>query len=108
MSTELRPYQREFLMSFADGEPHRIADRTVSPAANLIRREMLAYTGKPSMYRLTPYGRSALGLDPEVALPEKEPLTPEREILTKVVEDYDRRREHWWGRFLLWLLRKTT
>jgi phage terminase large subunit GpA-like protein len=30
------------------------------------------------------------------------------EILAKVVADYDRRRQHWWGRFLLWLLRKTT
>jgi hypothetical protein len=29
-------------------------------------------------------------------------------ILRKVVEDYDRRRAHWWGRLLLWLLRKTT
>jgi hypothetical protein len=41
-------------------------------------------------------------------VPEKPELTPEREILHLVVEDYDRRREHWWGRFLLWLLRKTT
>lgn len=33
----------------------------------------------------------------------------EREaILKAALEDYDRRREHWWGRFLLWLLRKTT
>ena len=33
----------------------------------------------------------------------------ERErVLRLVVEDYDRRREHWWGRCLLWLLRKTT
>jgi len=30
------------------------------------------------------------------------------QILRQVVEDYDRRRERWWGRFLLWLLRKTT
>ena len=30
------------------------------------------------------------------------------EILRQIVEDYDRRRAHWWGRFLLWLLRKTT
>lgn len=35
-------------------------------------------------------------------------LTPEQEILRRAIEDYDRRREHWWGRFLLWLLRKTT
>lgn len=30
------------------------------------------------------------------------------EILRQVVADYDRRRSHWWGRLLLWLLRKTT
>jgi len=30
------------------------------------------------------------------------------EILRLVVEDYDRRMESRWGRFLLWLLRKTT
>lgn len=30
------------------------------------------------------------------------------EILRRVVEDYDRRRRHWWGRLLLWLLRHTT
>ena len=32
----------------------------------------------------------------------------DKEVLRRVVADYDRRREHWWGRFLLWLLRKTT
>jgi len=32
----------------------------------------------------------------------------ERAILQLIVDDYDRRREGWWGRFLLWLLRKTT
>ena len=31
-----------------------------------------------------------------------------RQTLRLVVDDYDARREHWWGRFLLWLLRKTT
>jgi hypothetical protein len=30
------------------------------------------------------------------------------ELMAQIVADYDRRREHWWGRFLLWLLRKTT
>jgi hypothetical protein len=30
------------------------------------------------------------------------------EFLAQVLADYDRRRIHWWGRFLLWLLRKTT
>jgi len=35
-------------------------------------------------------------------------IPAERELLNLVIEDYDRRREHWWGRFLLWLLRKTT
>jgi hypothetical protein len=29
-------------------------------------------------------------------------------LLEKVVADYDRRRATRWGRFLLWLLRKTT
>jgi len=33
----------------------------------------------------------------------------EREqLLREVLADYDRRRSGWWGRFLLWLLRKTT
>jgi hypothetical protein len=32
----------------------------------------------------------------------------EEQILRPAVEDYDRRRSHWWGRFLLWLLRQTT
>lgn len=32
----------------------------------------------------------------------------DQEKLTLIVEDYDRRREHWWGRMLMWLLRKTT
>ena len=32
----------------------------------------------------------------------------ERALLQLIVNDYDRRREHWWGRFLLWLLKKTT
>jgi hypothetical protein len=33
----------------------------------------------------------------------------EREqVLLDVLADYDRRRSHWWGRFLLFLLRKTT
>jgi hypothetical protein len=30
------------------------------------------------------------------------------EIMRKVIDDYDRRRSKLWGRFLLWLLRKTT
>lgn len=30
------------------------------------------------------------------------------EFLRQALADYDRRRKHWWGRFLLWLLRKTT
>lgn len=30
------------------------------------------------------------------------------EILARVVADYDRRMSTRWGRFLLWLLRKTT
>lgn len=105
MSLELRDYQLQYLRQFADGQPHRIEDRTVSPAANLIRREFLVFTGKPSMYRLTPLGQSAIGfIEPRADIEE----SPEREILAKVVEDYDRRREHWWGRLLLWLLRKTT
>jgi len=29
-------------------------------------------------------------------------------VLAQIVADYDRRRSKWWGRFLLWLLRKTT
>lgn len=37
------------------------------------------------------------------------PIHGEREqTLQLVVSDFDRRREHWWGRFLLWALRKTT
>lgn len=31
-----------------------------------------------------------------------------RELHLRLVEDYDRRRDHWWGRLLLWLLNKTT
>lgn len=31
-----------------------------------------------------------------------------QEVLAAVVADYDRRRATRWGRFLLWLLRKTT
>lgn len=31
-----------------------------------------------------------------------------QEILEDVVNDYERRRASWWGRFLLWLLKKTT
>lgn len=34
--------------------------------------------------------------------------TTDRELLEKIVADYDLRRKHWWGRFLLWLLLKTT
>jgi hypothetical protein len=30
------------------------------------------------------------------------------EVLKKIVADYDRRKSKPWGRFLLWLLRKTT
>ena len=30
------------------------------------------------------------------------------EILRLILADFDDRRKHWWGRFLLWLLRKTT
>ena len=30
------------------------------------------------------------------------------EALRKIVADYERRRRTRWGRFLLWLLRKTT
>jgi hypothetical protein len=30
------------------------------------------------------------------------------ELHQQILADYDRRRSHWWGRFLLWLLRKTT
>lgn len=30
------------------------------------------------------------------------------EVLQEIVSDYDRRRATRWGRFLLWLLRKTT
>lgn len=40
-----------------------------------------------------------------------EPAGPEADlerVVAEVVADYDRRRSHWWGRFLLWLLRKTT
>lgn len=44
----------------------------------------------------------------EHASQHAEELTPALEILQLVVDDYDRRREHWWGRLLLWLLRKTT
>ena len=29
-------------------------------------------------------------------------------LLDRLEADYRRRRSHWWGRFLLWLLRKTT
>jgi hypothetical protein len=37
-----------------------------------------------------------------------QPDSDQREIIRQIVEDYDRRRETRWGRFLLWLLRKTT
>ena len=30
------------------------------------------------------------------------------ELLRRALADYDRRRKHWWGRCLLWLLRHTT
>jgi hypothetical protein len=30
------------------------------------------------------------------------------QVLRAAVEDYDRRRKHWWGRLLFWLLRHTT
>lgn len=36
------------------------------------------------------------------------PLIEQGIILDRAVADYDRRRSHWWGRLLLWLLRKTT
>lgn len=29
-------------------------------------------------------------------------------LLDKLESDYRRRRAHWWGRFLLWLINKTT
>lgn len=29
-------------------------------------------------------------------------------LLDRLETDYQRRRSHWWGRLLLWLLRKTT
>ena len=32
----------------------------------------------------------------------------DQEIVDMVQADFDRRRAGWWGRFLLWLLRKTT
>ena len=38
---------------------------------------------------------------------EVDAMTPEN-VLHLVASDYDRRRQGWWGRFLLWLLRKTT
>jgi Na+/melibiose symporter-like transporter len=34
--------------------------------------------------------------------------TETEDILAKILADYDRRRATRWGRFLLWLLRKTT
>jgi len=41
-------------------------------------------------------------------LRELDRLLNDRALLHQVAADYDRRRQHWWGRFLLWLLRKTT
>jgi hypothetical protein len=35
-------------------------------------------------------------------------MTESEEVLRKIIDDYDRRRAKPWGRFLLWLLRKTT
>ena len=35
-------------------------------------------------------------------------IAKREEYLRAVLDDYDRRRAHWWGRTLLWLLRKTT
>jgi hypothetical protein len=32
----------------------------------------------------------------------------DEEIVDRMQADFDRRRSWWWGRFLLWLLRKTT
>jgi hypothetical protein len=42
-------------------------------------------------------------------LPELESEQTRKDALLKqLVDDYDRRRSTRWGRFLLWLLRKTT
>lgn len=30
------------------------------------------------------------------------------DLLNEVLADYERRRAHWWGRFLFWMLRRTT
>ncbi len=35
-------------------------------------------------------------------------MNDQTQILREIVDDYDRRRKHWWGRLLLWILRKTT
>jgi hypothetical protein len=111
MRHDLREDQVEYLRKFADGEPHQIEDRTRAPAANLIRREFLAYAARPSMYRLTAKGLEAVRASPLsriVAEAIVEQGSAERDLLEKVVADYERRRRNPWGRFLLWLLRHTT
>lgn len=66
---------------------------------------------------LTEYIRKETGRDDFVVeldsrpllSPEKSDLTCEHEdLIRRLVEDYDRRMSTRWGRFLLWLLRKTT
>jgi hypothetical protein len=45
----------------------------------------------------------------EVRLPGLESEQKRKDaVLQQIVDDYDRRRSTRWGRFLLWLLRKTT
>jgi hypothetical protein len=45
----------------------------------------------------------------EVRLPGFESEQKRKDaVLRQIVDDYDRRRATRWGRFLLWLLRKTT
>jgi hypothetical protein len=40
--------------------------------------------------------------------PREDELLRREALLMKVVADYDRRMATRWGRFLMWLLRKTT
>jgi hypothetical protein len=56
---QLTRWQREELLRYRDGEPHRFRER---PNTNLIRRDLLRLTPEAGkgFYRITQAGRDAL------------------------------------------------
>lgn len=90
----------QFIIEFSrDGEP-RIA--------------AVVYDAVSGTYKHVPVARESERAERLLASPAQTLIKSAREngsreeALRKVVADWDRRRSKLWGRFLLWLIRKTT